>query len=52
MSDINSQITRIKNNVADTLTAISNKGVTIPANANSNNLATLVSSIQAGGGLQ
>ena len=49
MSDILTEINRIQTNVNNTLTAIRDKGVTIPTGANSNNMATLVSSIESGG---
>lgn len=47
---ISSEITRISGNVADALTAIGNKGVTVPQGANSDDLADLIGSIQTGGG--
>jgi len=47
---IQSEITRISGNVADALTAIGNKGVTIPSGANSDDLATLIAAIETGGG--
>ena len=47
---IQSEITRISGNVADALTAIGNKGVTVPQGANSDDLADLIGSIQTGGG--
>ena len=47
---IQSEITRISGNVADALTAIGNKGVSVPQGANSDNLATLITSIPQGGG--
>lgn len=47
---IQSEITRISGNVADALTAIANKGVSIPAGSNSDDLATLIGMIQQGGG--
>lgn len=50
MSDILTEIDRIQTNVNNTLTAIRNKGVTVPSDANSNNMADLVSSIESGGG--
>ena len=49
MSDILTEINRIQTNVNNTLTAIRNKGVTVPPDANSNNMADLVSSIESGG---
>lgn len=47
---IASEITRIQNNIANTYTALSDKGATMPATQNSANLATTVASIPAGGG--
>lgn len=47
---IASEITRIKNNIANTYTALSDKGATMPATQNSANLANTVASISAGGG--
>lgn len=47
---ISSEITRISGNVSDALTAIGNKGVTVPSGANSDDLATLIGAIQTGGG--
>lgn len=47
---IQSEINRISGNVANALTAIANKGVTIPADSNSDDLATLIGQIQQGGG--
>lgn len=47
---IQSEITRISGNVADALTAIAAKGVTVPQGANSDDLADLIGSIQTGGG--
>lgn len=46
---IQSEITRISGNVSDALTAISSKGVTVPQGSNSDDLATLIGSIQTGG---
>lgn len=46
---IQSEITRLSGNVSDALTAISNKGVTIPTGSNSDDLATLIGQIQTGG---
>lgn len=42
---IQSEITRISGNVADALTAIAAKGVTVPQGANSDDLADLIGSI-------
>ena len=47
---ISSEITRISGNVSAALTAIANKGVTVPSGSNSDDLATLIASIQTGGG--
>ena len=47
---IQSEITRISGNVSDALTAISNKGVTVPSGSNSDDLATLIGQITGGGG--
>lgn len=47
---ISSEISRISGNVSAALTAIGNKGVTVPAGSNSDDLATLIGSIQTGGG--
>ena len=46
---ISSEITRISGNVSDALTAIANKGVTVPSGANSDDLATLIAQISGGG---
>lgn len=42
---ISTEITRISGNVSDALTAIGAKGVTVPSGSNSDNLATLITSI-------
>ena len=47
---IASEISRIAQNVSDALTAIANKGVTVPSGSNSDDLATLIGQIQQGGG--
>ena len=47
---ISSEISRISGNVSDALTAIANKGVTVPSGSNSDDLADLIASIQTGGG--
>ena len=47
---ISSEISRISGNVSAALTAIGNKGVTIPQGSTSDDLATLIGSIQTGGG--
>ena len=46
---ISSEISRIASNVSDALDAIADKGVTIPSGATSDNLATLIGQISAGG---
>ena len=48
---VTSEINRIKTNVSNALAAIRGKGVTVPTSANSDNLATLINAITAGGGL-
>lgn len=47
---ISSEINRISQNVSDSLTAVAAKGVTVPSGANSDDLPTLIASIQTGGG--
>lgn len=47
---IGTDISRIKTNVADALAALTEKGVTVPADTNSDSLARLIESIAAGGG--
>ena len=47
---IQSEITRISGNVSDALTAISNKGVTVPSGSTSDDLADLIGQITGGGG--
>lgn len=42
---ISTEITRISGNVSDALTAIGAKGVTVPSGSNSDDLATLITSI-------
>lgn len=44
-----SEITRIKNNIANAYTAINSKGGTLPQTQNSANLATAINSISGGG---
>lgn len=46
---ISSEITRISGNVSDALTAIAQKGVTVPSGSNSDDLADLISQISGGG---
>ena len=43
---IQSEISRISGNVADALSAISDKGVTVPAGSTSDDLADLIDAIQ------
>lgn len=45
---ISSEITRISGNVSDALTAIANKGVTVPSGSNSDDLADLIGQISTG----
>lgn len=47
---VQSEINRIKGNVTAALAKIAEKGVTVPDGANSDNLAPLIESIEAGGG--
>jgi len=47
---IASEITRINNNIASAYTAIGTAGGTVPASANSANLATAIGTIPSGGG--
>lgn len=47
---IATQIARISGNVADALTAVANKGVTVPTGSTSDDLADLIALIQTGGG--
>ena len=47
---IQSEINRISGNVADALDAIEDKGVTVPAGSNSDDLADLIAQISGGGG--
>ena len=42
---VSSQITRISTNVSNALTAIASKGVTVPASAKSDQLASLIALI-------
>lgn len=46
---IASEITRINTNIENAYTSVSNKGGTLPATQNSNNLATAITSIPSGG---
>lgn len=48
---IESEITRINNNIAATYTALSAKGATMPATENSANLASTVATVPSGGGV-
>ena len=45
---IQSEITRIAGNVTAALTAIGNKGVTVPSGSDSDDLATLIAQIKSG----
>ena len=47
---IQAQIDRIKNNVTRSLAKVSEKGVTVPADANSDDLEGLIDAITGGGG--
>ena len=47
---VQSEITRLGGNVSTALTAISNKGVTVPSGANSDDLAQLIAAIETGSG--
>ena len=47
---IASEISKLISNLADCYTACTNKGATLPANENFDNLATCISSISGGGG--
>ena len=47
---ISSEIARIAGNVSSALTAIANKGVTVPSGSNSDDLADLIGQISGGGG--
>lgn len=47
---VQSEITRIQDNVTAALAAIADKGVTVPDGSTSDALATLIASIEAGGG--
>ena len=49
-STISSEISRISGNVSAALTAISNKGVTVPSGSNSDDLADLIGQISTSGG--
>lgn len=49
---IASEITRIKGNIENCYTEVSNKGGTLPQIQNSNNLATAIASIGGGGGME
>lgn len=46
---IASEIQRIQTNIANAYTACSNKGATLPATQDSDNLATTIASIPSGG---
>lgn len=47
---ISSEISRISQNVSDSLAAVAAKGVTVPAGSNSDDLADLIGQISGGGG--
>lgn len=47
---VQTQIDRISGNVSAALSAIAGKGVTVPEGSNSDALAELIASIEAGGG--
>lgn len=49
-NELGNQIARIASNVSDALTAIGNKGVTIPTGSNSDDLADLIAQINTGSG--
>lgn len=46
MATIQSEIDRIKGNVEDAYTSLSNKGATIPSSQTSDNLASTIDSIE------
>lgn len=48
MSTIQEEIKRIKDNISDAYTSLSNKGATMPASQTSDNLAAAISSIDTG----
>lgn len=50
MTEIRTEFDRIKGNVEDSLSAVAEKGVSVPAGSNSDTLAGLIRSIEAGGG--
>lgn len=47
---VQSEITRLSDNVTAALAAIADKGVTVPDGSNSDSLASLIAAIEAGGG--
>lgn len=47
---IATDVSRIKGNITDALAAIADKGVNVPAGSTSDALASLIASIEAGGG--
>ena len=49
---ISSEITKLNTNLTSSYTACQNKGATMPANQNFDNLATCINSIQTGGILE
>lgn len=48
MSTIQEEIKRIKDNISDAYTSLSNKGATMPANKTSANLAQAIATIDTG----
>lgn len=50
MTEIRTEFDRIKGNVVDSLSAVAEKGVSVPDGSNSDVLAGLIRSIEAGGG--
>ena len=47
---VQSEITRLSDNVTAALAAIAGKGVTVPDGSNSDSLASLIAGIETGGG--
>lgn len=48
MADLTAKINRVATNVKNSLSEVANKGVTVPASANSDNLPALIASIESG----
>lgn len=48
MADLISKINRVATNVKNSLSEVTNKGVTVPADANSDNLPALIAAIESG----